>query len=127
MSVTGISVNLSSTTLTLPIAVFGMMLGLAGCSNSSTPEENVDADTTTTAEQSGTEQEVAKNDDATAAGGQTVTIYSSRNEQLIKPLLDKYTEKTGVKIELVTDKTGPMVARLESERKNTAADMLLNR
>ena len=125
MSLTAISANLSSTKLTLPIAVFGMMLGLAGCSNSSTPEENVDADTTTTAEQSGTEQEVAKNDDATAAGGQTVTIYSSRNEQLIKPLLDKYTEKTGVKIELVTDKTGPLMARLQAEGKNTPADMLL--
>ncbi len=125
MSLTAISANLSSTKLTLPIAVFGMMLGLAGCSNSSTPEENVDADTTTTAEQSGAEQEVAKNDDATAAGGQTVTIYSSRNEQLIKPLLDKYTEKTGVKIELVTDKTGPLMARLQAEGKNTPADMLL--
>ena len=125
MSLTAISANLSSSKLTLPIAVFGMMLGLAGCSNSSTPEENVDADTTTTAEQSGAEQEVAKNDDATAAGGQMVTIYSSRNEQLIKPLLDKYTEKTGVKIELVTDKTGPLMARLQAEGKNTPADMLL--
>lgn len=125
MSLTAISANLSSSKLTLPIAVFGMMLGLAGCSNSSTPEENVDADTTTTAEQSGTEQEVAKNDDVTAAGGQTVTIYSSRNEQLIKPLLDKYTEKTGVNIELVTDKTGPLMARLQAEGKNTPADMLL--
>lgn len=125
MSLTAISANLSSSKLTLPVAVFGMMLGLAGCSNSSTPEENVDADTTTTAEQSGAEQEVAKNDDATAAGGQTVTIYSSRNEQLIKPLLDKYTEKTGVKIELVTDKTGPLMARLQAEGKNTPADMLL--
>lgn len=125
MSLTAISANLSYSKLTLPIAVFGMMLGLAGCSNSSTPEENVDADTTTTAEQSGAEQEVAKNDDATAAGGQTVTIYSSRNEQLIKPLLDKYTEKTGVKIELVTDKTGPLMARLQAEGKNTPADMLL--
>lgn len=125
MSLTAISANLSSSKLTLPIAVFGMMLGLAGCSNSSTPEEHVDADTTTTAEQSGAEQELAKNDDATAAGGQTVTIYSSRNEQLIKPLLDKYTEKTGVKIELVTDKTGPLMARLQAEGKNTPADMLL--
>ena len=125
MSLTAISANLSSSKLTLPIAVFGMMLGLAGCSNSSAPEENVDADTTTTAEQSGAEQEVAKNDDATAAGGQTVTIYSSRNEQLIKPLLDKYTEKTGVKIELVTDKTGPLMARLQAEGKITPADMLL--
>ena len=126
MSLSAISANLSSTKLTLPLAVFGMMLGLAGCSNSSTPEESVDAEATTTgAEQSGTAQEVAANDGATAEGGQTVTIYSSRNEQLIKPLLDKYTEKTGVKIELVTDKTGPLMARLQAEGKNTPADMLL--
>ena len=126
MSLSAISANLSSTKLTLPVAVFGMMLGLAGCSNSSTPEESVDAEATTTgAEQSGTVQEVAANDGATAEGGQTVTIYSSRNEQLIKPLLDKYTEKTGVKIELVTDKTGPLMARLQAEGKNTPADMLL--
>ena len=126
MSLSAISANLSSTKLTLPVAVFGMMLGLAGCSNSSTPEESVDAEATTTgAEQSGTAQEVAANDGATAEGGQTVTIYSSRNEQLIKPLLDKYTEKTGVKIELVTDKTGPLMARLQAEGKNTPADMLL--
>lgn len=126
MSLSAISANLSSTKLTLPVAVFGMMLGLAGCSNSSTSEESVDAEATTTgAEQSGTAQEVAANDGATAEGGQTVTIYSSRNEQLIKPLLDKYTEKTGVKIELVTDKTGPLMARLQAEGKNTPADMLL--
>ena len=126
MSLSAISANLSSTKLTLPVAVFGMMLGLAGCSNSSTPEESVDAEATTTgAEQSGIAQEVAANDGATAEGGQTVTIYSSRNEQLIKPLLDKYTEKTGVKIELVTDKTGPLMARLQAEGKNTPADMLL--
>ena len=120
MSLNVISANLSFTKLTLPVAVFGMMLALAGCSKSSTPEESVDAETTAPS----TEQEVVK-EDATAADGQTVTIYSSRNEQLIKPLLDRYTEQTGVKIELVTDKTGPLMARLQAEGKNTPADMLL--
>ena len=120
MSLNVISANLSSTKLTLPVAVFGMMLALAGCSKSSTPEESVDAETTAPT----TEQEVVK-EEATAADGQTVTIYSSRNEQLIKPLLDRYTEQTGVKIELVTDKTGPLMARLQAEGKNTPADMLL--
>ena len=120
MSLNVISANLSFTKLTLPVAVFGMMLALAGCSKSSTPEESVDAETTAPS----TEQEVVK-EEATAADGQTVTIYSSRNEQLIKPLLDRYTEQTGVKIELVTDKTGPLMARLQAEGKNTPADILL--
>ena len=120
MSLNVISANLSSAKLTLPIAVFGMMLALAGCSKSSTPEESVDAETPAPS----TEQEVAK-DNAASADGQTVTIYSSRNEQLIKPLLDRYTEQTGVKVELVTDKDGPLMARLQAEGQNTPADMLL--
>ncbi|GHD25806.1 putative binding protein component of ABC iron transporter [Psychrobacter glaciei] len=120
MSLKAFSANLPSTKLTLPVAVFGMMLGLAGCSNSSTPEESVDAE----AAPASSEQEVA-NDGATSAEGQTITIYSSRNEQLIKPLLDRYTEETGVKIELVTDKSGPLMARLQAEGQNTPADMLL--
>ena len=120
MSLNVISANLLSTKLTLPVAVFGMMLALAGCSKPSTPEESVETETPAPS----TEQEVAK-DNAASADGQTVTIYSSRNEQLIKPLLDHYTEQTGVKVELVTDKDGPLMARLQAEGQNTPADMLL--
>ncbi|MBI0425588.1 extracellular solute-binding protein [Psychrobacter sp. NG27] len=120
MSLNAMSATLTSTKLILPVAVFGMMLGLAGCSNSSTTEESAETDTTA----AGTEQP-AIDDGATSADGQTITIYSSRNEQLIKPLLDRYTEQTGVKIELVTDQTGPLMARLKAEGQNTPADMLL--
>jgi len=120
MSLNAISANLTSTKLILPAAVFGMMLSLAGCSNSSTTEESVEVESTET----GAEQQTAT-DEATTADGQTVTIYSSRNEQLIKPLLDRYTEQTGVKVELVTDQTGPLMARLKAEGQNTPADMLL--
>lgn len=73
MSLNAISANLTSTKLILPVAVFGMMLGLAGCSNSSTTEESVEAETSAAA----TEQPAA-NDGATSEGGQTITIYSSR-------------------------------------------------
>lgn len=104
---------------TLSVAIFGAMLGLAGCNNAST-----------SAESAATEQNSESAADTSAAvtpanDAQTVTIYSSRNEQLIKPLLDKYTEKTGVKVELVTDNSGPLMARLQAEGKNTPADMLL--
>ncbi|PJX24823.1 Fe(3+) ABC transporter substrate-binding protein [Psychrobacter sp. L7] len=119
MSLNTISATRSASKLTLPVVVCGMMLGLAGCSNSSTTEESAE----TTASESTAPQ--ATTDGATSADGQTITIYSSRNEQLIKPLLDRYTEETGVKIELVTDKTGPLMARLQAEGQNTPADMLL--
>ncbi|MEJ6552520.1 extracellular solute-binding protein [Psychrobacter pacificensis] len=123
MPLNTIRTNLVTTKPVLSAAIFGLMLGMVGCSNSSTTEES--AETETTAAGTETEQQAANDDGATSADGQTITIYSSRNEQLIKPLLDRYTEQTGVKIELVTDKTGPLMARLQAEGQNTPADMLL--
>jgi iron(III) transport system substrate-binding protein len=54
-----------------------------------------------------------------------VVVYSARNEQLIKPLFDAYTRATGVEVKFVTDKEGPLMARLKAEGRNTPADMLL--
>ncbi len=54
-----------------------------------------------------------------------VVVYSARNEQLIKPLFDAYTRETGVQIKFITDKEGPLMARLKAEGKNTPADVLL--
>jgi iron(III) transport system substrate-binding protein len=56
---------------------------------------------------------------------QTVTVYSARNEQLIKPLFDAYTKETGVEVKVLTDKEGPLMARLQAEGNNTAADLLI--
>lgn len=108
---------------TLSVAVFSLMLGLVGCNKAETPEQGTATDASADATTAG--KTAGADSTAKTEGDQVVTIYSSRNEQLIKPLLDKYTEETGVKIELVTDKTGPLMARLEAEGKNTPADMLL--
>lgn len=54
-----------------------------------------------------------------------VVVYSARNEQLIKPLFDAYTRDTGVQVKFITDKEGPLMARLKAEGRNTPADMLL--
>jgi len=59
---------------------------------------------------------------ATAA---EVVVYSARNEQLIKPVFDAYTKETGVSVKFITDKEGPLMARLQSEGQNTPADVLL--
>lgn len=125
MSLNTVTANLTASKLTLSVAVFGMMLGLAGCSNSPTTEESVDADASAVSTEESTVNNGAASDGATSDDTNTITIYSSRNEQLIKPLLDRYTEETGVNIELVTDKNGPLMARLQAEGKNTPADMLL--
>ncbi len=54
-----------------------------------------------------------------------IVVYSARNEQLIKPLFDAYTRDTGVQIKFITDKEGPLMARLKAEGRNTPADVLL--
>ena len=38
-----------------------------------------------------------------------VTVYSSRAEQLIKPIFDVYTEQTGVPVEYLTDSEQPLI------------------
>lgn len=52
-------------------------------------------------------------------------IYSARNEQLIKPVFDRYTAETGVPIRFVTDDAGPLIERLAAEAHNSPADILL--
>jgi iron(III) transport system substrate-binding protein len=58
------------------------------------------------------------------ADGQ-ITVYSARKDHLIKPLFDTYTEQTGIEIRYITDKAGPLLARLVAEGANTPADLLI--
>jgi len=62
---------------------------------------------------------------ALPALAEQVVVYSARNEQLIKPLFDAYTRETGVEVKFITDKEGPLMARLKAEGRNTPADVLL--
>ncbi len=54
-----------------------------------------------------------------------ISVYSARKEHLIKPLFDRYTEHTGVRIRYLTDEAAPLLVRLEAEGKHTPADLLL--
>ena len=60
-----------------------------------------------------------------ALAADELVVYSARKEHLIKPLFDAYTQKTGVKITYITDKAGPLLARLMAEGDNTPADILM--
>lgn len=54
-----------------------------------------------------------------------VNVYSARKEQLIKPLLDKFTEQTGIKVNLITGKADALLSRLQSEGDLSPADVLI--
>lgn len=114
-SLEGQSTVKSSTRYSMLSAAIIGTLALVGCNE--TPTDQV-AETETK-----TKTEVSATD--TTGSSEPVTIYSSRNEQLIQPLLDDFTAETGIPVELVTDKSGPLMARLEAESSNTPADVLL--
>jgi len=54
-----------------------------------------------------------------------VHLYSARKEALIKPMLDKFTEQTGIKVKLITSKADALLKRLQTEGRNSPADVLL--
>lgn len=62
---------------------------------------------------------------STAAQADEVNIYSAREENLIKPILDIYSERTGTTINLVTGGADELTQRLELEGVNSPADLLL--
>ena len=61
----------------------------------------------------------------TSWSDESLNVYSSRKEQLIKPLLDKFTEATGIAVNLTTGKAGILLKRLELEGSNSPADVLI--
>jgi len=60
-----------------------------------------------------------------AQAADEVVVYSSRIDELIKPVFDAYTAKTGVPVTFITDKEAPLMARIKAEGENTPADLLL--
>jgi iron(III) transport system substrate-binding protein len=59
------------------------------------------------------------------AGEQEVNVYSFRQEQLIRPLLDAFTRETGIAVHLVSGKDDALLERLKAEGANSPADVLM--
>ena len=54
-----------------------------------------------------------------------VNIYSAREEALIKPVLDLFTQKTAIKTQLVTASADALLERLSLEGKDSPADLII--
>lgn len=61
----------------------------------------------------------------TVQAADEVVVYSSRIDELIKPVFDAYTQKTGVQVKFITDKEAPLMQRIKAEGENATADLLL--
>jgi len=54
-----------------------------------------------------------------------LTIYTSRQPQLIEPLMEQYTEKTGIKVRLLSGKAPELMERISVEGEETKADIFM--
>ncbi|MFT5277483.1 MAG: iron(III) transport system substrate-binding protein [Glaciecola sp.] len=54
-----------------------------------------------------------------------VNVYSARKEALIKPILDDFSEQTGIKFNLITGGADALISRMKSEGQFSPADILI--
>lgn len=64
--------------------------------------------------------------DGAAASGDTVTIYSGRNENLVGPIIEKVQEATGVSVEVRYGGSAELAAQLLEEGERTEADVFFS-
>lgn len=69
---------------------------------------------------------------ASATGGTgarpsgSVTVYSGRNEALVRPVLDEFTKDTGITVELRAGDSGALAAQLLTEKGASPADLFFS-
>lgn len=54
-----------------------------------------------------------------------VNIYTSRKEELLRDIFDKFTQETGIEVNIIYDDAGKLISKLKSERDNPMADLLI--
>lgn len=86
---------------------------LAGCAKTAAAEAKSDA--------SGTSTAVAQ----TTKGGDKLVVYTTETEELLNAIIPYFEKENNVTIELIAGGTGEILKRLDSEKENPLADILL--
>lgn len=95
-----------STRVLAPVLAAGLVASLVGCSSDDT-----------TSSDDGT---------STAAVGDTLVIYSGRNENLVSPVLDRLEEAVGMPVEVRYASSSELAAQLLEEGDATEADLFFS-
>ena len=62
---------------------------------------------------------------AAPAFANDLVVYSSRADNLLKPVVAEYEKKTGTKVQLVGGQAGPLMEKIRAEGSNTPADVFI--
>jgi iron(III) transport system substrate-binding protein len=54
-----------------------------------------------------------------------VNVYSARKEALIKPILDQFSQQSGIKVNLITGSADALISRIKTEGRFSPADILV--
>ena len=57
--------------------------------------------------------------------GPVVNVYSARSHYGTEAVFDRFTEETGIKVEIYGGEPGPLVDRIKAEGERTKADLLI--
>lgn len=60
-----------------------------------------------------------------ALAAESVNVYSARKENLIRPILERFSQQTDIKINLVTGKADTLLNRLATEGSSSPADLFI--
>jgi len=57
-------------------------------------------------------------------GGGSVVVYSPHNAEEINPIINEFTERTGIRVDVVAAGTGELLKRVEAESANPLGDVM---
>ena len=63
---------------------------------------------------------------SSSSGAQELVVYSGRKEIAIKPVIEAFEKKTGIRVALKIGKTGGFINQLIQERRNPQADVFIS-